>query len=88
MDVSGLCTKEALVCGTPMMMPYGKYFIDKINQFSSNPVNPVFKSLIRSKAIVNCVDDIDYSGQKNMIKNIKKDWYNTNIDLFWKKVLS
>lgn len=88
MDVSGLCTKEALTCEIPMIMPYNDYFLEKINNFADTSVNPVFKDLIRENGICKSYSSFNASEQQKNLKKIKKRWYNTDINLFWKKVLS
>jgi hypothetical protein len=89
-DTSGICSKEAFVCKTPIYMPYDEYFVNnklKLNFQHHNPLNPVLRNMYDNKLIFNSFDEESLLNFNNKIDESYAAWYNTDVDLFWKEML-
>jgi hypothetical protein len=78
-DISGICHYEAALCRCPIYMPYDK--IDNINK-----LNPATRDMFNRGLIFNDLSKIEY--YQDEVENFVKDWYNTDVDLFWEEVLN
>ena len=88
-DVSGICTKEGLICRTPIFLPYDDYFLEKIKSKDHlDPVSPIFVDMINEGIITNTFDESLFSNYSENVEKFMSRWYNTDIDLFWKKALN
>ena len=88
-DVSGICTKEGLVCRTPVYLPYDNFFLEKIKfNDSLDPVSPIFVDMVKKEIIANNYSESMFSNYYDNVEKFVNSWYNTDIQLFWKTVTS
>ena len=88
-DVSGICTKEGLVCRTPVYLPYDNFFLEKIKfNDSLDPVSPIFVDMVKKGIIANNYSESMFSNYYDNVEKFVNSWYNTDIQLFWKTVTS
>lgn len=88
-DVSGICTKEGLVCRTPVFLPFDDFFLEKIKEKDHlDPVSPIFVDMVNKGIITNTYDERLFSNYNENVEKFVSRWYNTDIDLFWKKALN
>lgn len=89
-DVSGICTKEGLICRKPVFLPYDNYFLEKISEKNKNhldPVSPIFADMVNKNLIFNNFNEDSMTYFYNNVENFINSWYNTDINLFWQKIL-
>jgi hypothetical protein len=80
MDISGICQNEAALCRTPIYMPY-----ENINNVDE--LNPAIRDMINRGLILNDRDEINLVEYKKVMDEFVSDWYNTDIERFWKEAL-
>ena len=80
-DISGICHYEAALCRCPVYMPF-----DTIHNI--NELNPATRDMFKRGLIFNELTEENLEHYQIKIEEFVKDWYNTNVDLFWKEVLS
>ena len=80
MDISGICQNEAALCRTPIYMPY-----EKIN--NADELNPAIRDMFKRNLILNKIDENNLVGYKKGVEEFVSDWYNADIERFWKDVL-
>ena len=90
-DTTGLATHEGILCRLPMYMPYDSKFINTklaLDHNDRNPINPIMREMVNKNFISNKLDDDGKCHTNSNIEEFIKYWYNTNVDLFWKEILS
>ena len=80
-DISGICHYEVALCRCPVYMPF-----DTIHNI--NELNPATRDMLKRGLIFNKLTDINIKHYEIEIEEFVKEWYNTNVDLFWKEVLN
>lgn len=82
-DISGICYVESALMKCPVFMPYSN---DWLNTKFKN-INPAIKDMVNKKLIFNKFNNDNIKFFKENIDNFLNDWYQNDLDYFWKGMI-
>jgi len=81
-DVSSIADIEAAICRTPVFLPREGSLVEEKLKFMS----PRYKDLFERGLIFDSIEGWSESEYKKGVEDFIQEWYNTDVNEFWKRV--